>query len=305
MVACETFSRIGIIILIFQCAQLFPSDQPGMTRDSTALKDELRTMYFKAAEEEKHPLELIQIIEDILKLEPRSAIFWYYRGEQFQLMQDYENAIRSYEPCLELYRVSGTKPMIQVFDNLGYCYLMQEENLKALKVYDSAMVYYPIHPLIKGRKAVSSYAAGRTRAAGRLLGEYRDYWLHVGKNESDILYNMGLLFLDLDNGRAERYFREALETDPGDIDKQASLARVMITSGIKVDEAIVILETAMESEPDNPEILHLCGWGYLRLEDYSRAREYLLRADSLYEGYHHNLELQLEQTERVLRHKLF
>jgi len=305
MEASETFSRIGMIILICQCSQLFPADQPGMTRDSMALKDELRTMYFKAAEEGEHPMVLIEIIDDILKLEPRSAIFWYYRGEQYQLMQDYENAIRSYEPCLELYGESGTKPMIQGFDNLGYCYLMQEENLKALKVYDSALVYYPIHPLIKGRKAVCNYAAGRPRAAGRLLAEYRDCWIHRGKRESDIFYDLGLLFMDIDNTRAERYFREALETDPGDIDKQASLARVMITSGIKVDEAISLLKTAMESEPDNPELLHLCGWGYLRLEEYSRARQYLVRADSLYKGYNHNLELQIQMAEKVLRHKLF
>ena len=266
---------------------------------------ELRTEYFKAVSTSKDPNEQIGIINEILKLDPGSGTFWFYLGVQHRLLYEFSAAIEAFQKSLDLSTESSDRPIIQVYDYLGNCYHMTGLFKDELQLYDSGRIYYPDHPVLIGRQAICYYSMGKIRDADRLLNEYQEYWENQGRSEADILHNMGKLFLDTDNLKAERYFRSALKLDPDDIEKQSSLARVLITMGIRMEEAMEILEAALEVEPGNPTLLHMYGWGFFRMEEYSLANEYLTEAERLYPEYNHNLKLHLDKVEEILSLKFF
>jgi len=262
-------------------------------------------MYFKAVKTSKDPNEIIGIINEILTIDPGSATFCFYLGVQHRLLYQFNEAIEAFKRSLELYEKSSDRPIIQVYDYLGNCYHITGYYKEELNVYDSGRIYYPGHPVLIGRQAICYYSLGKIRDADRLLTEYREYWENQGRSEADILHNIGILFLDTDNLKAERYFRSALKLDPDHIEKQASLARVLITMGVRMEEAMEILEAALKSEPGNPTLLHMYGWGFFRMEEYSLAKEYLAEAERLYPEYNHNLKLHLDKVEEILSIKLF
>ena len=277
---------------------------PGVPSHDTLTLSELTTEYFKAINTSKDPNEVIRIIKKILELDPGSGTFWFYLGVQHRLLFQFSEAIEAFQKSLELSAETSDRPIIQVYDYLGNCYHMTGLYKEELQVYDSGRIYYPGHPVLIGRQAISYYSLGKIREADRLLTEYQAYWVNQGRAEADILHNIGILFLDTDNLKAERYFRSALKLEPDNIEKQASLARVLITMGVRMEEAMEMLEAALELEPGNPTLLHMYGWGYFRMEEYSLAKEYLAEAERLYPEYNHNLKLHLDKTEEILSTKL-
>ena len=277
---------------------------PGLLSQDTITLTELTTEYFKVVSTSKDPYEIIGIIKEILKLDPGSGTFWFYLGVQYRLLYEFNAAIEAFRESLNLSAETSDRPIIQVYDYLGNCYHMTGFYKQELQVYESGRVHYPEHPMLIGRQAICYYSLGKIRDADRLLTEYQAYWENQGRSEADILHNIGKLFLDTDNLKAERYFRSALKIDPDHIEKQSSLARVLITMGVRMEEAMDILEAAIEVDSGNPILLHMYGWGYFRMEEYSLAQEYLAEAEKLYNDYNHNLKIHLDKTKEILSIKL-
>jgi tetratricopeptide (TPR) repeat protein len=265
---------------------------------------EFTTEYFRALESKENPQEVIEIINKILDLDPRSATFWFYLGIQYKLLYEFRPAADAFEKSLELMEGSPARPAVQIYEYLGNCYHSLGYFRKEGRVYEAGRIHYPDHPVLIGRQAICYYAQGKIRDADRLLTDYQAYWIDKGRSESEIHHNLGILFHETDDMKAERYFRSALDLDPGNIGIQASLARVLIANGVRMEEAMKILREALEEEPENPELLHLYGWGYFRLEEYTLARDYLLKAEELYPGYNHNLTIHLEKSVEIISIKL-
>ena len=275
-----------------------------IVQDSVPLLSMLTTEYFQAVNTHKNPLEVIDIIKEILKLDPGSVTFWFHLGVQYKSLYEFDPAIDAFEKCLDLHIESAGRPMVQVYVYMGYCYHMLGFYKEESKIYDDGSIHYPDHPALVGRQAICYYAQGKIRDADRLLTEYQVYWEGKGRTDSDIYHNLGILFLETDNLKAERYFRSALNLDPDNIEKQGSLARVLISMGVRMEEAMKLLKEALEIDPDNPILLHMYGWGYFRMEEYTLAKDYLLKAENLYTAYNHNLKLHLDKTEEILSIKL-
>jgi tetratricopeptide (TPR) repeat protein len=269
-------------------------------QDTTVSLSQLITEYIVAENSGSNPVEMIGIIDEILSLDPESGIFWFYLGNQRQALNEYQLAIDAYRKSFQCYAESSTRPPVQLFEYMGYCHHMLGYYRQEMKVYLEGRSRYPDNPALIGRQAVCFYSLGNSREADKLLEQYHSYWKNKGVAEADILHSLGLLFMDSKNLKAERYFRKALELDPEDPEKQLSLARVLITRRIRVGEAMDILTDLYKSEPDNPLVLHIYGWGWFVLEDYARALEYFQAADSLYTEYNHHLNLHLKMSERFL-----
>ncbi len=264
----------------------------------------LTTEYLQAVEAKKDPPYKIEIIKKILKLDPGSVTFWFYLGVQQKMIYEFNAAVDAFSKSLDLSSESSARPIVQIYDYLGYCFHTLGYYKEELEVYDAGMVHYPEHPALIGRKAICYYALGKIRSADQLLSAFQSYWEDIGRSESEILYSLGKLFIETDDVKAERFFRSALQTDPENIEIQASLAKVLISMGVRMEEAMDILEKALKFDPEDPVLLHLYGWGYFRLEQYSLAYDYLFRAEELYPYYNHNLNLHLDKSVEILSIKL-
>ena len=292
---------IFIIVLVFAILPVIKN----IAQDTTSILSALTTEYFQAVDSRQNPYEQIRIIQEILKLDPGSATFWFYLGVQHKLLYEFNTAIDAFEQGISQYVSSSIRPVMQIYDYLGYCHHTLGNYKEEMKVYKRGKIHYPDHPGLIGREAIGFYAQGKIRDANRLLTKYQSYWEKEGQAEAKIKHSMGILFLETDAIKAERYFRSALKHDPENLEFQTSLSRALIFRGVRLEEAMRILEKAIKVEPENPTLLHLIGWGYFRLEEYSLAHDYLVRAEKLYPEYNHNLKLHIDKSEEILSIKLF
>src|SRR5690606_3703990 len=77
---------------------------------------------------------------------------------------------------------------------------------------------------------------------------------------------------------AERHLRAILEIDPNDHNALNFLGYLWADKDVNLDEARVLVERALELDPENPYYLDSLGWVYYRQGDGEKAVEYIRRA---------------------------
>jgi len=103
--------------------------------------------------------------------------------------------------------------------------------------------------------------AGRAKEA---LAAYQEL-LTLAPGNSSIVYEYADL-LDK-NGRpeeAERALRDLVAKDPLDADALNSLGYLLAERGVRLDEAVDLLQRALKIEPENPSYLDSLGWAYFQ-----------------------------------------
>ncbi len=98
-------------------------------------------------------------------------------------------------------------------------------------------------------------------------------------------YQRGIAHERLDEWElAEPAFRKALELKPNDADVLNYLGYSLIDKGLKLDEAVKMVEKAVELEPDSGFIIDSLGWAYFRLGRIEDAIVELERAIAIIPG---------------------
>jgi len=84
-------------------------------------------------------------------------------------------------------------------------------------------------------------------------------------DDSGILYQLGAA-LDKSGrrGDAERMFRELIAQDPLDANALNYLGYMFAENATQLDEAVTLIERALQVEPDNPSYLDSLGWAYVQ-----------------------------------------
>jgi tetratricopeptide (TPR) repeat protein len=77
---------------------------------------------------------------------------------------------------------------------------------------------------------------------------------------------------------AEREFRRSLSVNPDSAMTLNYLGYMFADQGIKLDEAISMIEKALEMEPENGAYLDSLGWAHYRKGNYAQAEQLLKRA---------------------------
>ena len=100
--------------------------------------------------------------------------------------------------------------------------------------------------------------------------------------KKDLLYRRGSSYERLgDYFNADKDLLYALKIDPDDSYVLNYLAYSWLERNHKIDEAIIMLEKAYESNSDDPYIIDSIGWAYYLVNDYKKAEKFLRRAVQL------------------------
>jgi tetratricopeptide (TPR) repeat protein len=117
--------------------------------------------------------------------------------------------------------------------------------------------------------------AGRSAEADRTLGET------ALKFPSDVrvAFERGALFEGRkDYVAAESAFREVLAKDPKHAPSLNYLGYMLAERGERLDEAVSLVERALEIDPENGSYLDSLGWAYVRQKKFDKAEPLLQRA---------------------------
>lgn len=100
------------------------------------------------------------------------------------------------------------------------------------------------------------------------------------------LYFMRAVALDRagDWGKAERDLQTALEIEPSQADVMNYLGYAWADRGVKLDQALEMLQAAVRAEPNNGHIIDSLGWVHFRLGHNDQAIEHLEKAVGLEAG---------------------
>ena len=78
--------------------------------------------------------------------------------------------------------------------------------------------------------------------------------------------------------RAESAFRDVLARDPNHAPALNYLGYMFAERGVRLDEAVDLIQRALTVDPENGAYLDSLGWAYYQLKQFDRARDHLARA---------------------------
>lgn len=137
-------------------------------------------------------------------------------------------------------------PVVHV--SLGDFLRSQEEYADAVKAYDDALALFP----------------------------------EIGPEQWFIFYSRGICHERLDLfDKAEADFRQALELNPDQPQVLNYLGYSLIEKNLKLNEALGMIETAVEARPNDGYIIDSLAWAYFKLERFEEAAELMEKAAQL------------------------
>lgn len=139
---------------------------------------------------------------------------------------------------------------------------------------DSVLVYSALGDLLRREEQFAEAEAAYSSALDLLDTVEERHWVLV-YTRAIALERMG------EWERAEPEFRRALEFVPEEPQVLNYLGYSLIDKGLKLDEALGMIERAVEAEPDSGYIVDSLGWAFYRLGRYEEAVPVMERAVEL------------------------
>ena len=98
-------------------------------------------------------------------------------------------------------------------------------------------------------------------------------------DDPGLLYARGLIAAQLKHLREhERDMRRLIQINPDNAHAYNALGYTLADESVRLDEALLLIEKAIELQPNDPFILDSLGWVHYRLGDYDLAIGYLRQA---------------------------
>ncbi len=101
-------------------------------------------------------------------------------------------------------------------------------------------------------------------------------------DESRIKYQLATVYeSQKDYDKAESLFKEILKENPKDGPTLNYFGYMLADRGVRLDEAVKMVQEALTVEPNNPAYLDSLGWAFFKLNDLQQAEKYLLQAGNM------------------------
>jgi tetratricopeptide (TPR) repeat protein len=150
---------------------------------------------------------------------------------------------------------------------------IQNKNLdQAAATAQKAMQLNPADGDAVGLFAQIAMMRGQTASAVNVWQQ----WSNAHPNDANSIAVLGMLAeAQGDIGKAEAYYRKALQIDPQQFVAANNLAYRMLINGENVDVALSLAQTARRIKPDSPSTADTLAWAYYYKGTYGFARDLL------------------------------
>ncbi len=249
---------------------------------------------------------------------PDSSHIYLYWGTALEKTERYDEAIAVYQRGLQ-----HLPDAVELYLYWGLALEQQDAWAEAIDVYRQALAASPGHAALHVRWGISlgrqeqwEDSLAQYETAASLDSAYSPTFLHwgialeelehweaaleklneavvVANNKSRVLFYLGSCYeqasrkLDRDEyfDRAVETFQRLLEIEPNDAYALNYLGYMYADKGVRLTEAVALLEKAIALQPDNSAFLDSIGWAYFRLGELAQAEHYLQQAlDHIDEG---------------------
>jgi tetratricopeptide (TPR) repeat protein len=161
---------------------------------------------------------------------------------------------------------------------LVQAHVSAKQHAKAAELAADALTRHPGDSRLLTLRADALVGLGRRDEAVKLLQDARN----EAPDEDDLTLKLGAVYEEADKiDEAEREFRRLIERDPLNAAALNYLGYMLADRGLRLPEAITLIERALKVEPDNPAYLDSLGWALFKSGKVDEAETPLRKAASV------------------------
>jgi len=251
---------------------------------------------------EKNYQEVIIFEEQLVELMPQSAWWWRALGNEYQSLQQYKKSVEAYERAYELYKQMGMSfPMEYIYSAFAYSLHKIGNHEREKEICEEGLNVYPNRFDIIYQLAICALSQGDSVEAQGYISKYKSIREDDGSNEFWTDYNVGNIYLGAEHfEEAMKIFRELTVQYPEDPWSKLKIGSILIINEINIDQGLEFIDDALESEPDDGDLLHIKGLGLYKQEKVAEAYELLKLGWDIRNNYNHDHYLLLQEVEQAL-----
>ncbi|MEN8230742.1 MAG: tetratricopeptide repeat protein [Bacteroidota bacterium] len=251
------------------------------------------------------PYEEIRYCRQLLEIDEMNTTYWLLLGDAFNKLEQYEEAVASFEKALEIHEKWGTHMRIpHLYYWMGDALHELGNHERENEIYELGLNTFPNDGILKRFQASCAISRGKTDLAEIYINKYRSIRTAEGWEEARILSAIGSSYYFAGKiDEAENYCRQGLALDPETPNRIYALARVLIGFDIDLEEGMELAERAVKLEPDYYGILHTYGLGLYKQGEYEKALETLNKAWEARGIFDPDLKRDIEAVEKALEQK--
>ena len=224
------------------------------------------------------------------------GVTWYNFSEM------YEKAIDAFEKVEKISLERGGNWKYDRYYR-AYCeaLLLADKPESAIRISQKGLQIKPNDPWLIVYQGSSNVMLGDTLAAGNNISELRSFL--SGNNYSKSFEELAVAYLYLsgkDTITAEKYSRKAYDLEPENTARIYNLSRILIRSGININEGLELAMKGLERAPDDLDLLWMKGLALHKLGKHEAALLILKEVFEKRTGYSNNLEKDIKEVEQAV-----
>jgi tetratricopeptide (TPR) repeat protein len=261
---------------------------------------------FTYAEYYQNHFKAIEYLKQLEIMDDQSPFLYQNLGIQYNKLYLYDKANSAFKKIFDIYDTWGLKPLSASFYYfLGQSYYRIGQYEEARKILKIGEKDFPDSPLIDQVQAVIYLTEGNTIEANKYIKKARDNMKSKSEASIMTSLAIRIYSVVNFPDSAEVYYRKALILEPDTVKWMNNLALFLINKDKDKDirEGLNLADKALELSPDNYESLHCKGWGLYKQGKFQEAKEILQKSWNLRMNnaiYNHDAWLHLEEAKKAV-----
>ncbi len=206
----------------------------------------------------------------------------------------YNEALFQFDKAIEAFRkveeISRQRESLWTYDRFynDYCdaLLLAEKPYEAIRISDLGLRINPDNRICLLYKGSCYVMLGDTASVSRIISEIRSVHKRLHLSQASEEWALGYMYIHgKDTVGAEKHLRNAFLLDPENPVRIRDLARLLVRSGINIEEGFELACKGLSRFPDNISLMWVKGVALNKLGRHHEALEILEEVDSKYSGY--------------------
>ncbi len=232
------------------------------------------------ASADKKPLKQLEYCRQYLEMDPHSNYMTYMTGWINFNLEQWPEAIDSFEKSLEMLKKLDANPWSWTYILLGGAYHEVGDHKKEDKTFETGRELWPGQSsTFDYWQAICAVSQGDSVGAKGYLSAIKKMTELKGWPEANLyLWYAGIHTRAESYEKAEEYYREALRLRPGNELVTYDVANFLITHDINVEEGMTMLLSLMVMNPDSAPYLYTYGVALYKMGNYKEAENALQKS---------------------------
>ncbi len=268
----------------------------------------------------KDPYRSISYFKEVTEIDPFSRLNWLWLGMSYLLIENYDEALLSFEQIQNLDNQLGSWKNLRYYTNLGTIYQKLGKYNDAQKLYKEGFLLFPESPEIPKDQAICALLQNDTSSANYYISQLRSVLTNLQVfPEPLIIAFVGRVYEGAGQiEKTEDLWRLALEmrlNQGHEIDTKnpgnnlywyyAVLGNLLIQNDINVEEGMEYMQIAMDLSKVayldyHPFVLWGLGTGYFKQGKYEESLQALKQAEERTTLYYHRLHQLIQEVEKAV-----